>query len=419
MTVITRITRRDFLRHAGVGTGALVFGSYISSTGLLAENIFHDGAPLDADPLGHPHFVAIEPLRGTIIIMSHRSEMGQGIRSSLAAVLADELEADWSRVVVRQADADAPRYAVANPYLGQHPESLPKFPVPEEFSQFVDSSRSMALYYSAMRGIGAGIRLVLVRSAAKKWGVDPAECEAVQHKVRHKATGRSFDYGNLLLLAEAKKFAKNPPTFDEVTKALKPSKEWRFINKGDPAERRVRRRQGHGDRQGGLRRRRRSAGHVDGDDRALPGRQRQGEVLRRRGGARRAGRQVRREGPSRRLPGRRRRGQRVHAACGRRRRGGEHLGGVAGVSGAQGQGRVGPRVGPHRRWQRQVRLRGIPQGAREIDRGKGQPVPEQGRCLRGLRAAPRHRGTELLRPPPGPDADGAPCGGRPLRERAM
>src|ERR1700688_2642408 len=231
MSVITRITRRDFLRQAGVGTGALVFGSYVSSTGLLAENIFHDGAPLDVDPQGHPHFVAIEPLRGTIIIMSHRSEMGQGIRSSLAAVLADELEADWSRVVVRQADADALRYAVANPYLGPHPESLPKYPVPEEFSQFVDSSRSMALYYSAMRGIGAGIRLVLVRSAAKKWGVDPAECEAVQHKVRHKATGRSFDYGNLLLLAEAKKFAKNPPTFEEVTKALKPSKEWRFINK--------------------------------------------------------------------------------------------------------------------------------------------------------------------------------------------
>ena len=230
MSVITRITRRDFLRHAGLGTGALVFGAYVSPTGLLADYLFPITAPLDADAQGHPHFVAIEPLHGTIIIMSHRSEMGQGIRSSLAAVLADELEADWGRVVVRQADADALRYAVPNPYLAQHPESLPKFPVPEEFSQFVDSSRSMALYYSAMRGIGAGIRLVLVRSAAKKWGVDPAECEAVQHKVRHRASGRSFDYGNLLLLAEAKKFAKNPPTFDEVTKALKPSKQWRFIN---------------------------------------------------------------------------------------------------------------------------------------------------------------------------------------------
>jgi isoquinoline 1-oxidoreductase beta subunit len=234
MSVFTRITRRDFLRHAGVGTGALVVGCYISPTGLLAEYLFPITAPLDADAQGHPHFVAIEPLLGTIIIMSHRSEMGQGIRSSLAAVLADELEADWSRVVVRQADADALRYAVPNPYLAPHPESLPKYPVPEEFSQFVDSSRSMALYYSAMRGIGAGIRLVLVRAAAKKWGVDPAECEAVQHKVRHKASGRSLDYGSLSLLKEAQKFAKNPPTFDEVMKALKPSTEWRFINKEKP-----------------------------------------------------------------------------------------------------------------------------------------------------------------------------------------
>jgi isoquinoline 1-oxidoreductase subunit beta len=231
MSIFTRITRRDFLRHAGIGTGALVVGCYISPRGLLAEYLFPITADLDKDPQGHPHFVAIEPLLGTIIIMSHRSEMGQGIRSSLAAVLADELEADWSRVVVRQADADALRYAVPNPYLAPHPESLPKYPVPEEFSQFVDSSRSMALYYSAMRGIGAGLRLVLVKAAAKKWGVAETECEAVQHKVRHKATGRHFDYGNLLLLKEAQSFAKNPPSYEEVKKALKPSTEWRFINK--------------------------------------------------------------------------------------------------------------------------------------------------------------------------------------------
>jgi isoquinoline 1-oxidoreductase beta subunit len=238
MSVFSRITRRDFLRHAGVGTGALVVGSYISPTGLLGEYLLPYAAPLDPfpeDPKGLAHFVLIEPLLGTIIIMSHRSEMGQGIRSSLAAVLADELEADWSRVVVRQADADALRYAVPNPYRNTNPGSLPTYPVPEEFSQFVDSSRSMALYYSAMRGIGAGIRLVLVAAAAQKWGVKPEECEAVQHKVHHKATGRHFDYGNPLLLLEAGKLAKkHPPTLEEVTKAQKKSTEWRFINKETP-----------------------------------------------------------------------------------------------------------------------------------------------------------------------------------------
>ena len=235
MSVSTRITRRDFLRHAGVGTGALVFGSYISPTGLFGDYLLPYAAPLDPfpeDPKGLPHFVLIEPVLGTIIIMSHRSEMGQGIRSSLAAVLADELEADWSRVVVRQADAEALRYAVPNPYRNTNPGSLPTYPIPEEFSQFVDSSRSMALYYKAMRGTGAGIRLVLIRAAAKKWGVKPEECEAVQHKVRHKATGRHFDYGNPLLLLEAGKLGKKqPPTYKEVTDAFKPSTGWRFINK--------------------------------------------------------------------------------------------------------------------------------------------------------------------------------------------
>src|SRR5271169_5642893 len=105
MSVFTKITRRDFLRQTGVGTGALVLGSYISPKGLFAEDIFHKSFPLDKDPQGMPHFVSIE-LDGTIVIMAHRSEMGQGIRTSLAAVLADELDCDWRRVVVRQADAD-------------------------------------------------------------------------------------------------------------------------------------------------------------------------------------------------------------------------------------------------------------------------------------------------------------------------
>jgi len=218
MSVISRITRRDFLRQTGVGAGALVLGCHISPQGLFAENIRHISAPLN-------NFVAIEPLHGTIIIMSHRSEMGQGIRSSLAAVLADELEADWSRVVVRQADADAVRYAVPNP-IGVQPRYI------VSNSQATNGSRSMASYFRPMRLFGAAIRLVLVRAAAKRWQVDPAEVVAEQHKLRHKASGRSYGYGNVLLLAEAKKVPV--PTVDEVNAALKPPKNWRFIGRKMP-----------------------------------------------------------------------------------------------------------------------------------------------------------------------------------------
>jgi CO/xanthine dehydrogenase Mo-binding subunit len=239
MSVLTRINRRDFLRQAGVGTGALVFASYISPRGLLADDsldncqvrhdrhLLHPTFGLDKNKCGVPQFVAIEPLRGTITIMAPRSEMGQGIRSSLAAVLADELEADWNRVVVRQADADGARYAIYNPVEGGAPEFL----ISDELAQFADSSRSMAVYYLPMRLIGAGIRLVLVRAAAQTFGVHPSECEAREHKVWCK--DRSIDYGSLRLLLAARN--QPLPCFDDVKANLKPGdgSKWRFIGKKD------------------------------------------------------------------------------------------------------------------------------------------------------------------------------------------
>src|SRR5260221_10600 len=182
MSGIVRVTRRDFLRRTGMGAGALVLGCYINpngelSAGLLEKlhGVLHEGIPLNA-------YVNIL-LDGTFIIMAPRSEMGQGTRSSLAAVLADELEADWSRVKVRQSDADGPRYSneLANPIPG----GTPRFPISDEGVQFADSSRSMALLYSPMRLFGAGIRLVFERAAGRHFGVDPSECHARQHKVYH------------------------------------------------------------------------------------------------------------------------------------------------------------------------------------------------------------------------------------------
>src|SRR5882724_8895317 len=141
MSGIVRVTRRDFLRRTGVGAGALVIGCYITPGGELKADLLekihetlHEGIPLNA-------YVNIL-LDGTFIIMAPRTEMGQGTRSSLAAVLADELEADWSRVRVHQSDADGVRYSagLANPVPG----GTPKFPVSDEAIQFADSSRSMA-----------------------------------------------------------------------------------------------------------------------------------------------------------------------------------------------------------------------------------------------------------------------------------
>ena len=107
-----------------------------------------------------------------------------------------------------------------------NPGGKPSYLIPEEVTQFADSSRSMALYYQPMRLFGAGIRLVFLRAAAKKWRVDPSTCRAEQHKVYHPDHG-SIDYRHLLLEATQ----VGVPQMPEITAALKKPGQWRFIGK--------------------------------------------------------------------------------------------------------------------------------------------------------------------------------------------
>jgi len=236
MSTTFKATRRDFLRAAGVGSGALVFGSYLTPS-LQAQGLIHNlinGFPVEDVPV-----VALKA-NGDVVIITHRSEMGQGIRSSLAAVLADEMEADWNRVTLKQADADAAKYAVAFPSEVPATLALPfpyeaipnvrkpklQYLVPPEGSQFTDSSRSMTAFYQVMRLFGAGIRVAMIRSAAKKWGVKEGDCRAEKHRV-YGPHGRSIDYRWLLLRAK-----KEKPSYEDINQALKKPEEWRYIGKG-------------------------------------------------------------------------------------------------------------------------------------------------------------------------------------------
>lgn len=238
---IYQVTRRDFLRQAGLGAGALVLGCSISTE---AEGQLPSlGELIHGIPVPDVPFVALK-LNGDVVIITHRAEMGQGIRTSLAAVLADEMEADWRRVTLRQAPADSPRFTVAFPYAvppetelpypyDELDRSKPLFTISAEGAQFTDSSRSMAAYYMPMRFYGAALRRAMIHAAAKKWGVDPSECYAEQHKVKHKGNDhRPLDYKRLLLGA-----GKVPqPQYDELTEWLKKPEEWRYINKEEMRE---------------------------------------------------------------------------------------------------------------------------------------------------------------------------------------
>ena len=160
--------------------------------------------PIDNAPF-HPNlFVGIES-DGTVRIVAHRSEMGTGIRTSLPMVLADELEADWSKVKVQQ--------ALGNAAYG---------------SQDTDGSHSITDFYDSMRQIGATARMMLEQAAAAKWGVSVSECKAQSHFVVHTSEGRKLGFGELVTLASQQPV----PKAEEVR--LKDASEFRYIGKGVP-----------------------------------------------------------------------------------------------------------------------------------------------------------------------------------------
>ena len=237
---IFRVSRRAFLRQTGVGAGALVFGFSVAPPLLADDEPGIVDKLLHGFPVKDVPFVAIK-VNGDIVIITHRAEMGQGIRSSLAAVLADDLEADWSRVTLRQADADGEKYAIKFPFdvpagtklpypYDKLADGKPPYLIPADGAQFTDSSRSMAAYYKPMRLFGTAVRLVMIRAAAEKWGVDEKECRAEKHRVIHDPSGRSTDYRWLLLRAGKVK----PPTYDEIEAAVdrRGPEQWRYIGKG-------------------------------------------------------------------------------------------------------------------------------------------------------------------------------------------
>jgi len=203
MSVISNVSRRNFLR------GALAASAFVLSARFQPASLFADELPHNThvdDATLHPNvFVGIDT-DGTIWIIAHRSEMGTTSRTSLPLILADELDADWSRVKIEQAIADS-RYGDQN----------------------TDGSHSIRSFFQTMRECGATARYMLVQAAAQQWGVPAGECTTAPSQVIHQSSGRRLDYGQLAAAA-----AKLPvPPASEVK--LKTPSEWRYIGKGSPS----------------------------------------------------------------------------------------------------------------------------------------------------------------------------------------
>jgi len=174
MNTIRKLSRREFLH----GSGVLVLGVSLAGCGRGGPQTGSEQpVQLLDQPWSPDIFVVFQP-DGGVEIISHRVEMGQGTRTGLPAIVADEMEADWSRVSVVQGMAD-PRYG----------------------SQDTDGSHSVRDFLQRMREAGATARSLLEQAAAQQWQVDPSECQAEMHRVTHAPSGRSADFQELLAVA--------------------------------------------------------------------------------------------------------------------------------------------------------------------------------------------------------------------------
>ena len=170
---IEKISRRSVLKGLGIA-GGLVLAAPVMSRPAFAAYQTGAGKMPHGTVIDPRVFVAIAP-DGTVTIVAHRSEMGTGVRTSLPLIVAEEMEADWSRVKVAQAHGDEVKYG----------------------NQDTDGSRSTRHYLMPMRQIGASARSMLEAAAAKRWGVPVAEVKAVNHEVVHAASGRRLGFGEL------------------------------------------------------------------------------------------------------------------------------------------------------------------------------------------------------------------------------
>jgi isoquinoline 1-oxidoreductase beta subunit len=203
MITIENVSRRSFLQ------GMLSASAFVLCARIVPRPLWAAAAgvspSMDTTAFHPGMFVGIQS-DGTVFIVAHRSEMGNGVRTSLPRILADELDADWSRVKVIQGDGDE-RYG----------------------SQDTDGSHSVREFFDAMREAGATARLMLVRAAAQQWGIPESQCVAdPMHVVSDKGSSRKLGYGELAAIA-----AKLPVPKKEELK-LKSPQEWRYIGKPAP-----------------------------------------------------------------------------------------------------------------------------------------------------------------------------------------
>jgi len=156
---VAQTNRRAFLQVTALAGGGLLIG--ITPDPAIAATL----TPQEADAL--TAFITITP-DNVVTIMAQNPEIGQGIKTMLPMLIAEELDVEWSAVQVEQAGLDTDNYS----------------------GQFAGGSFATGMHYMPMRQAGATGRAMLVAAAAQRWGVVSSECETEAGVVHHRASGR-------------------------------------------------------------------------------------------------------------------------------------------------------------------------------------------------------------------------------------
>jgi isoquinoline 1-oxidoreductase beta subunit len=165
------MSRREFLRVSAAAGGAMLVALYGEPFGARSA--------VGAEPSA-TEFVPNAWIRvtrdGTVTIMAQNPEIGQGVKTMLPMIIAEELDVDWKSVTVEQAGLDTVQYV----------------------SQYAGGSTATPNHWLGMRRVGAAARTMLVAAAAQTWSVPAAECETASGVVWHRASGRRLTYGELV-----------------------------------------------------------------------------------------------------------------------------------------------------------------------------------------------------------------------------
>jgi len=193
----TALNRRAFLKVTALAGGGLLVATYFDPLTGLAQ------APAAPMPRFVPNAFVKITADGVVTIMAKNPEIGQGIKTSLPMIIAEELDVTWAEVRIEQADLDESRY-------GQ---------------QLAGGSTATPTNYDPLRRVGASVRQMLVAAAAQQWNVPAEELSTSAGTVVHRASNRSLTYGQLAAAAAAL-----PPP-DMAAVRLKPAAEFKIIGK--------------------------------------------------------------------------------------------------------------------------------------------------------------------------------------------